>query len=84
MLVKTRDSYRSFIDALTIVTLLIGCNGQRNIHSIGIGDAPKGSTKTYLVKCRGICKDISAIITTDSGDPDIYASERQPPEIGTT
>ena len=47
-----------------------------------IGDAGKGTTKTFLVKCEGKCRDIAATVDVDSGDPDIYASEQQPPQIG--
>ena len=52
------------------------------IYSIDIGDAARRDTKTFVVNCEGRCKDIRATIKVDSGDPDLFASEHQPPQIG--
>ena len=52
------------------------------IYSMDVGDALKSATKTFVVNCEGRCEDIRATIKVDRGDPDIFASEHQPPQIG--
>ena len=52
------------------------------IYSVDIGDAPRSATKTFVVTCEGRCKDITATIKVDTGDPDLFATEHQPPQIG--
>ena len=52
------------------------------VYSMDIGDALKSATKTFVVNCEGRCEDIRATIMVDTGDPDLYASEHQPPQIG--
>ena len=47
-----------------------------------IGDAAKSLTKTFLIKCEGKCRNIAATIEVDSGDPDLFAREDHPQQIG--
>ena len=70
------------ITLIIITTFIVSCYGQERDLSLGIGDAPKSATKTFVVKCEGRCKDITASIKVDAGDPDLFASEEQPPQIG--
>ena len=70
------------IFVLSITTFVIGCHGNDKVLSVDIGHAPKSATKTFLVNCKGRCKDINATAKVDAGDPDIFASENKPPEIG--
>ena len=68
--------------SLVIVLLLSSCYSQDVTLSKDIGDAPRGATKTFHIKCDNICKEITATIKADSGDPDLFVSEEQPPKIG--
>ena len=68
--------------SLVIVSLLSNSFGQAITLSKDIGDAPRGVTKTFNIKCDNLCKEITASIKVDSGDPDLYAGEDQPPKIG--
>ena len=70
------------ITVIVIATFIISCYGQGRDLSLDIGDAPKSVSKTFVVKCEGRCKDITASIKVDTGDPDLFASEEQPPQIG--
>ena len=70
------------ITVIIIATFIISCSGQRRDLSLDIGDAPESVTKTFVVKCEGHCKDVTASIKVDTGDPDLFASEEQPPQIG--
>ena len=66
-----------------VIALLLGSSyGQDITISKDIGDAPRGVTKTFHIKCDNRCKEITATIKVDSGDPDLYAGEDQPPKIG--
>ena len=71
-----------FLPTRIIVVLIVGCFGQEKKLSLNIGDAPAGASTTFLVTCEEKCKDVNATIEVDSGDPDLYASEEQPPQIG--
>ena len=70
------------IFVLSITLFIIGCHGDENVLSMEIADAPELTSKTFLVKCRGRCRDINATVKVDAGDPDIFASENQPPKVG--
>ena len=70
--------------SLVIVSLLSSSNSQGITLSKDIGDALRGVTKTFNITCNNRCKDITVTIKVDSGDPDLYASEEQPPKIGMT
>ena len=66
-----------------VIAVFITCGiCQEKSFSRDIGDALKSSTKTYLVNCEGECRNIKATIEVDTGDPDLFASEHQPPQIG--
>ena len=69
--------------AIVVMVMFITCGTcQEKSLSRDIGDALKSSTKTYLVNCEGKCRNIKATIEVDTGDPDLFASEHQPPQIG--
>ena len=75
------------MDGVTIEngTCGLGCPVPLEYHqalTTYIGDAGKGTTKIFVVKCEGRCKDITATVKVDSGDPDLFASEEQPPQMG--
>ena len=74
---------KSFYITLVVITaFVICCFCQEIILSRDIGDAAKSATKTFVVKCEGRCKDITATVEVDSGDPDLFASEEQLPQMG--
>ena len=70
------------ITYVVIAVFVICCLGQEMSIRRDIGDALKGATKTFLVYCKGSCTDIKAVIEFDTGDPDLFATEHQPPQIG--
>lgn len=66
-----------------LMAMLVTCGFcQEKSLSRDIGDAARSATKTFVVNCDGQCKDIKATIEVDTGDPDLFASEHQPPQIG--
>ena len=66
-----------------VIAVFITCGICQEKHlRRDIGDALKSSTKTYLVNCEGKCRNIKATIEVDTGDPDLFASEHHPPQIG--
>ena len=83
MWIKMPKMNKSFyITLVVIAAFVICCFGQEMSLSRDIGDAAKSAIKTFVVKCEGRCKDITATVKVDSGDPDLFASEEQPPQIG--
>ena len=75
---------KSFYITLVVITaFVICCFGHEMSLSRDIRDAAKGATNTFVVQCEGRCKDITATVKVDSGDPDLFASEEQPAIIGT-
>ena len=81
VLTKMRIDFFS-IFVLCITTVVVGCSGNDNVLTVDVGDATESETKTFLVKCKGSCKDINATVKVEAGDPDIFASEYEPPKIG--
>ena len=68
---------------LVVIAVFITCGiCQEKSLSRDIGDALKKATKTFVVNCEGQCKNIKASIEVDTGDPDLFASEHQQPQIG--
>ena len=81
VLAKMRiDFFSIFVLCITIV--VVGCSNTDKVLTVDIGDAIESETKTFLVKCKGSCKDINATVKVEAGDPDIFASEKKPPDIG--
>ena len=65
-----------------VIAVFITCGTcQEKSFSRDIGDALEGASKTFLVTCEGLCKDVTATIKVDSGDPDLFAREEEPPII---
>ena len=71
-----------FFAALIVATFVIGCDGEDKFLSMDIGDAAENTTKTFLVKCQGQCKNINVTVNVDAGDPDLFVSENKLPKIG--
>ena len=70
------------IFVLCITIVVVGCSDTDKVLTVDIGDAIESETKTFLIKCKGSCKDINATVKVEAGDPDISASEYEPPKIG--
>ena len=76
----TIDFISIFVLCITII--VVGCSGNGKVLTVDIGDAKESETKTFLVKCKGSCKDINATVKVEAGEPNIFASKYQPPKIG--
>ena len=73
-----------FVIFLVIATYIKQCHGIGKNTSLTkeIGDAAMHTNKTFVVNCKGSCSDITVNVTVDTGGPNLYASEDQPPQRG--
>ena len=69
---------------LVIATYIEQCYGIGKNLSLTreIGYAAMHTNKTFVVNCQGSCSDITINVTVDTGGPNLYASEDQPPQRG--
>ena len=69
---------------LIIATYIKQCHGIDKNMSLTkeIGDAAMHTNKTFVINCKGFCSDITVNVTVDTGGPNLYASEDQPPQRG--